>query len=297
MKHSETLLLDPERVKPFADQPRKRFRGIAKLAECIRLVGQVTPIVVTPIQEKGFDVELLDGERRLQACRLGKMRIKVVVEDDVKAADRFALAVAANFCRQPHDSVEIAEAIARLRSQGRSTEDIGGIFGKTISWVTQYSSLLTLHPDIRQMLTKAGDEKRESRIRHRQRGRMTLSLALLLVPLKQDRQVQMARRIIKGKMSMEAARSFVRRSTAEAGEKVGKKTSPRAKFIVLFNLFDTFRHRLDQFVDMPHVQLKEIMLSSNAKDRKLLDERLGELSDGLAGLWAALEKLEKAKRK
>ena len=34
--------LDPFRVKPFKDQPRKRFRGIAKLAASIRRIGQVT---------------------------------------------------------------------------------------------------------------------------------------------------------------------------------------------------------------------------------------------------------------
>ena len=43
----KTLLLDPFRVKPFADQPRKRFRDIPQLAASIRLAGQVTPIVVT----------------------------------------------------------------------------------------------------------------------------------------------------------------------------------------------------------------------------------------------------------
>jgi len=67
------LLLDPFRVKPFADQPRKRFRGIEQLAKSIRLVGQVTPIVVTPCRESGFDAELVDGERRLQACRMPKI--------------------------------------------------------------------------------------------------------------------------------------------------------------------------------------------------------------------------------
>lgn len=46
---------DPKRVKPFADQPRKRFRGISKLADSIRLIGQITPIVVTPCEEEGYE--------------------------------------------------------------------------------------------------------------------------------------------------------------------------------------------------------------------------------------------------
>jgi len=82
------VMFDPGRVKPFADQPRKRFRGIKQLAESIRLVGQVTPIVVTPYRENGFDAELIDGERRLQACRLSNLRIKAVIEDCASPADR-----------------------------------------------------------------------------------------------------------------------------------------------------------------------------------------------------------------
>ena len=105
------LKLDPARVKPFADNPRKRFRGIKQLAESIRLIGQVTPIVVTRSRENGFDAELVDGERRLRACLVGKMPVKAVIEGDDKVADRYVRSVAANFCRQGHDAVEIMEAV------------------------------------------------------------------------------------------------------------------------------------------------------------------------------------------
>jgi len=80
---SEFLILDPQTVKPFTDQPRKRFRGIPQLAESIRLAGQVTPIVVTRLEPalNGYRYELTDGERRLQACLAAGLKVKAVLSD------------------------------------------------------------------------------------------------------------------------------------------------------------------------------------------------------------------------
>jgi len=49
--------------------------------------------------------------------------------------------VAANFCRQQHDAVEIMEAVVALKKSGRTNREIAGIFGKSEVWVYQYSSL------------------------------------------------------------------------------------------------------------------------------------------------------------
>jgi hypothetical protein len=46
------ISIDPDRVMPFGDQPRKRFRGIKQLADSIKLVGQRTPIQVNRLQAK-----------------------------------------------------------------------------------------------------------------------------------------------------------------------------------------------------------------------------------------------------
>ena len=138
--------------------------GIQKLAESIRLVGQVTPIVVSRCNQDGFDAELVDGERRLRACVMGKMPVKAVIEDvNGDVSSRYVRSVAANFCRQEHDAVEIMEAVVALRDAGRSAEDIAGIFGKTASWVTQYSSLKKLVPDVLNELKIAGDEAKLTR--------------------------------------------------------------------------------------------------------------------------------------
>jgi ParB/RepB/Spo0J family partition protein len=284
------LLLDPLRVKPFADQPRKRFRGIKQLAESIRLVGQATPIIVTPCREDGFDAELVDGERRLQACRLGKMRIKAVVEHCASSPDRFALSIAANFCRQEHDCIEIAEAIQQLKSHGRTGEEIAGIFGKTATSISQHNSLLKLHPQVQEMLKRAGDEQRESRVRRRGRGRMTLSVALLLVGLNETQQLRAAGHITKKKLSMAAARNYVVNQAKKTGVKVGRQTSPRAKLMALWNAVDTFRHRIEPLVLGSFAALAPVLESANSRERQTLAAQIKQLRDDLGGLAGALQK-------
>ena len=101
------LRLEPRRVKPFAKNPRKRFRGIPQLAESILAVGQITPIIVAPCGEGGYDAELVDGERRLRACLLAKVPVTAILDGNGRVADRYVRSVAANFCRQGHDAVEI----------------------------------------------------------------------------------------------------------------------------------------------------------------------------------------------
>jgi ParB/RepB/Spo0J family partition protein len=289
-------LLDPFRVKPFKDQPRKRFRGIPQLAESIRLVGQVTPIIVTACEANGFDAELVDGERRLQACRLGKLRIRAVFRDGVPDADRFALAIAANFCRQEHDCVEIAEAVERLKVNGRSDLEVGGIFGKSGCWVQQHRALLKLHPDVLEMLKRGGDEDNKRR-RCGRGGRLTFSIALLLVALKPAVQLKLAKRIVTQKLPLAQARSLVYRTARDAGKKVGtdkpgRGNSPKTRLQQLWNIIDTARHRIEPIMDMKFAELSAIFALASERERQTLLAQLDDLRHGLDGIAKTLRKVE-----
>jgi ParB/RepB/Spo0J family partition protein len=286
-------MLDPFKVKPFADQPRKRFRGIPQLTKSIRLVGQVTPIVVTPMdaaEQNGFVAELVDGERRLQACRTGNMKIKAALEGKVNAAERFALSIAANFCRQEHDCIEVAEAVKRLKDAGRSVEDIGGIFGKSTCWVYQHLSLLSLHDEVIESLKVEGDEQKLSKTQRRRRGRMTRSVALLLVPLDAKLQAKAARHITAKKLSMAGARSYVVALASGSGKTVGHEGSPRKNLEVLWNAMDTFRHRLDRYVDLSHAQLRSIFETAKGREATVLAGQMDSAAETLKMLAKSLRK-------
>lgn len=275
-KHGHVYDLDPARVKPFADQPRKRFRGIAKLAESIRLVGQVTPIEVTACDAAGYDAELVDGERRLRACLSGGMTVRAIFSD-TRSENRYVRSIAANFCRQDHDAVEIMEAVTRLKNAGRTTEEIAGIFGKTGAWVSQYHSLRRLHPEVLEELKIAGDEVKQSKHQLRRKGRMTTQIALLLVTLPEREQVRMMRTIRDRKMSIAKARTFVRGTAAKKGIVVGKKLSSDSQFKSLRTAVENCSYVVDRYLDMPGTRIEPLIKSASRRER----HDLAKLLDGL----------------
>jgi ParB/RepB/Spo0J family partition protein len=283
------LLLDPFRIRPFKDQPRKRFRGIAKLAESIRLVGQVTPILVTPCHENGFDAELVDGERRLQACRAANLRVKAVTQDDTEGADRFALSIASNFCRQGHDAMEIAEAIRVLRTAGRSAEEIAGIFGKSTPWVYQHAALLELCPEVQAMLARAASDQTRAQIRRP--GRLTLNLALLLKPLGHARQATVARQIVNKKLSFTAARNYINVALSRTGHaKRQYSVAPANHLEKFWNATVQYRGATEGIAGMKFAALAGLVESLRVNRAKVMAEQLQDLRDNLAGIAAALKK-------
>jgi len=280
--------LDPRRVKPFAAQPRKRFRGIAQLAESIRLVGQVTPIVVTTAAEADYDAELVDGERRLRACLEGNLRVRAVF-DRATAEERYVRSVAANFCRQGHDAVEIMEAVLSLRKAGRSVAQIAGMTGKTATWVIQYASLRKLAPELLEKLKAPPVGQTLSKAQRRARGRLTLSVALLLIPLARAQQIAMLRKIEQGQMSMAQARTFVRRFAASKGVPVGKRQSDRSKFKAVRSAIETCSHVVDRYLDMPGVEIQGLVRNASLSERQELVGRLEKLCENLLMLSDALK--------
>ena len=288
------VTLDPARVKPFDGNPRKRFRGIDKLAESIRLVGQVTPILVTACKDPDYDAELVDGERRLRACLQGGMRVRVVFED-VAAADRYLRSVAANFCRQGHDAVEIMEAVLAMKDAGRTPEESAAIFGKTASWVAQYASLRRLAPAVLKKLQIAGDEAKLSKAERRARGRMTLSIALLLVGLPEEQQVKVLARIIGDKMSMVQARTYVYRVLKQRARSGARAVAPRKQFQALSTAIQNCMHVVERYVSMPGAEIGPMLRNVVTDERKRLSKQLETLCDGLLMLADALEGTGKGK--
>jgi ParB/RepB/Spo0J family partition protein len=275
------LTLDPRRVKPFADQPRKRFRGIKELAESIRVVGQVTPIIVTECKENGYDAELVDGERRLRACLLGKMPVKAVLEQDGDAADRYMRSVAANFCRQAHDAVEIMEAIQALHDAGKTYRQIAAAFGKGTGFVNQYVQLRRLAPPVLDLLKVPADGDPSAPARKRKRARLPLSVAMILVPLEQRLQLKAARVILEAKMGMAEARTYVHKLARSKGVPTRDHRSHYDRFKSVRSAVETCYHTVERYLTMPGSQVKALVSGAPEGERRTLAERLDKLCDSL----------------
>ena len=292
-----TLVLDPRKVKPFNGQPRKRFRGIPALAESIKAVGQVTPIVVTPIASpNGFTHELVDGERRLKACLLIDKRIKAVLDDGEGSESRFALSIAANFCRQEHDAIEISDAIHVLKGEGRTNDQIAAVFGKSPGWVSQFASLAALDPVVREELKREGEEDRQQHKAKRRKGRMTTSLAMALTPLEHKAQRQAARFIMAQGLSITSARNYIQRlalgnaKIVREGSKINAKRSPFAQWTTLQNGLNTFRHVAERYATMKADDLAKVIEAGGPANRGIVANQLEKLCEDLLGLADEMRK-------
>ncbi|MFA6411042.1 MAG: ParB/RepB/Spo0J family partition protein, partial [Candidatus Buchananbacteria bacterium] len=149
IKLPKTIAINPFEVRPLPGQIRQHFAGVKELADSIKEIGQVMPIIVTELRSPSgpYRVQLVDGERRLAACQYLKRGIVAFVTDgSLEPEEIYALSVAANFGRQPHDPIEILQAILTFKKYGKTNEQIARVFGKSVAWVCQHYLLRKLDP-------------------------------------------------------------------------------------------------------------------------------------------------------
>lgn len=150
-----------EKIAPNPHQPRKTFDEAAlhELAESIKQVGVIQPVVVRPVGRAtpdqsaveptavghGPTYELISGERRWRAAKLaGLTTLPALVRDD---ADVMVLQVSLieNVQRTDLNAVERAKAYALFRDTfGLSIDDLAVKTGENRSTVANYLRLLEL---------------------------------------------------------------------------------------------------------------------------------------------------------
>ena len=151
------IRVDEVRVSPR--QPRHVFgeEELEELAESIRHLGVVQPVVVRPVQsEDQTHYELVAGERRLRAARMAGIPTVPAVVRAVDEAVSLEIALAENVARQDLNAIEEAHAFAALVDEfGLTHERIGELVGKSRVAVTNTLRLLEL-PDEVQALVEEG---------------------------------------------------------------------------------------------------------------------------------------------
>lgn len=203
--------LEIKTIVPNPNQPRIHFDedSLAELAESIRVVGVLQPILVRPA--KGSTIgsfELIAGERRWRAAqRAGLTTIPALVResDDVSSVEQ---ALVENLHRQDLTPLEEAAAFKQLLDDFSMThEQIAEKVGKARSAITNSLRLLSLPPSIQQLLAD---------------GRLSggHARALLGVTDKATQEL-LARRCANEGWTVRAVEDAVRESTG----RVGKTTS------------------------------------------------------------------------
>ncbi len=267
------------RVRRFKDQPRRHFGRVAlqELADSIKAVGQIVPAVVRAVDDgdKDHDYELIDGERRWRACSLaGVATLKAVVDTDDKAL-QFRKSVAANFAREDHTPLEIAEAIKVLRESGMTQGQIGNIFGKSGAWIGRYETLNNLAPDVAKLLDPETPEEK----------RLNPSQAIVIASLPHDLQRKVSKLAVKNGLGVFEIHRLVRQKAKEAGIQLKTRTiSPSDDAAVLMTFLRRSSSDLERFMDLPRSRFVEILAGRDRDSRQALIERLEDVAGNFAVL-------------
>lgn len=146
---------DIHKIKPNPYQPRREFlqEELEELAQSIRERGLITPITLT---ERGDEIILVAGERRMRACKLlGYDTIPAYFREVETDEELMELALIENVQRENLNAIEEAMAYrALIERYGLSQETVADRIGKKRSTITNSLRLLKLPHEIRDSLVK-----------------------------------------------------------------------------------------------------------------------------------------------
>lgn len=80
---SDILEVDPVKCRNWKYSDRNTFElgDLEELSEDIKKNGQLQPAIIRKIESEEYEYEVIAGERRWRACKLGNIQLKAVVTD------------------------------------------------------------------------------------------------------------------------------------------------------------------------------------------------------------------------
>lgn len=120
------------KIRENPNNPRSEIGSVEDLKASINANGLLQNITVRPLDDGTFEV--IAGSRRYKACReLGMQKVPcTIIEADAETA--YTLATTENIVRENMNSVDEANAVAKLFAQGKTRTEIGAMFGKSARW-------------------------------------------------------------------------------------------------------------------------------------------------------------------
>lgn len=173
----EVRLLPIHAIDPNREQPRRSFDedALNELAQSIRAVGVIQPIIVAPNGER---YTIIAGERRYRASRLAGLEEIPAIVRDWDEQTRLEAALIENLQRDDLNPIEEAMGVRRLMDEaGLTQEKAAERLGKSRPAVANLLRLLTLPDVVRQMLAE---------------GKLSAGHGRALVTVDRKRQIQLA---------------------------------------------------------------------------------------------------------
>ena len=132
-------------------QPREHFdeQAMAELAESIKIVGLLQPIVVRRAASGEHDYELIMGERRWRASKMAGLEVIPAIVRDTGDDDLLRDALMENLHRQQLNPLEEAAAYQQLLQDfGATHEQLAARIGRSRPHITNTLRLLNLPPAV-----------------------------------------------------------------------------------------------------------------------------------------------------
>jgi len=136
-------------IAPNPRQPRQIFdeESLAELAESIKVVGLLQPVVVRRVRPQRYEIVM--GERRWRACLLAELAFIPAIVRDTSDDDLLRDALIENLHRQQLNPLEEAAAYQQLLDDFSAThEDIARRVGRSRPHITNTIRLLNLPPGV-----------------------------------------------------------------------------------------------------------------------------------------------------
>lgn len=214
----EVTELAVDMVTPNPEQPRTDIgeEGIAELADSIKKVGLLQPIIV---RAHGEGYQIIAGERRWRAARLAGLERVPVRVLSTTATESLELALIENLQRQDLNSIEEARGYRKLLSEYRMTQaELADKVSKSRSTITNALRLLDLADEVQDLVYQ---------------GKMTAghARAVLSVPDEAVR-LKLAQKIVDEALSVREAENLARLFAAGQTERAPRPTAPKSFKVV-----------------------------------------------------------------
>ncbi|MDR3624283.1 MAG: ParB/RepB/Spo0J family partition protein [Chlamydiales bacterium] len=148
------ISLQKIRINPY--QPRRIFNDeeLCELAESIKSIGLIQPIVVRSLESETGLFELVAGERRFRASQKAGLKTIPAVVRKYSSMQSAEAALIENMQRVDLNPIEIASAIRSIMLQFElKQEEVANKVGKKRSTIANYLRLLSLPKVIQDTLS------------------------------------------------------------------------------------------------------------------------------------------------
>lgn len=198
---AQVRFLDIERIVNNPAQPRQEFKEaeIVELAESIRALGIIQPILVRPAKyAQAGNFEIVAGERRWRASKLAGLKQVPCISQDLTDRETLEIALVENIQRSNLNPVEEAKAYQRLMDEfSLSQEEVAQRVGKDRASVSNYIRVLKLPSAVIELLRE---------------GKLSMGHAKAILTIKEPAaQTSLAKKVINENLSVRALEQIVSR--------------------------------------------------------------------------------------